>query len=217
MTSVPLESLVEQLELAEQLWAGRAGMQMPQDLPGRFGRVIRAIDHVLQAVGAEAVVAGGWAVWHHGYVERVTRDVDIVLAAAAVDEFRRAAALSGFELLPEQPGRWPKMIHKETGTRVDILPEGARPGTAHRPAPTTVPHPAKMGAEGTTLRYIDVDHLFELKLAAGRTQDIADLEHLVRDKPERLGAIRQYLAGVHPQYVAAFDELVSRSQQEDDR
>jgi hypothetical protein len=192
-------------------------MHTPQDLPGRFGRVIRAIDQVLQAVGMEAVVAGGWAVWHHGYVERVTRDVDIVLGASGVDEFRRVASVSGFELEPDRPGRWPKLLHKETGIRVDILPEGARPGTARRTAPTTIPHPTKMGAVGSTVRYVDLEHLFELKLAAGRTQDIADLEHLARDNPHHLDSIRKHLLSVHPDYVLAFDDLVARSQQDTER
>jgi predicted nucleotidyltransferase len=209
--------LAEQLELAEQLWAGRYCMDTPQDLPGRFGRVVRAIDHVLQSVGVEAVVAGGWAVWHHGYVERVTRDVDIVLGASSIDEFRRVASVSGFDLEPDKPGRWPKLRHKETGIRVDILPEGARPGTDRRPAPTTIPHPSKMGAVGSNIRYVNLEHLFELKLAAGRTQDIADLEHLARDNLDRLDSIRKHLISVHPDYLHAFDDLVARSQLDTER
>src|SRR5262249_33636712 len=79
--TVSLESLTEHLELADALLAGRARMFEPQDLPGRYGRVIRAVDHVLRAVGCEAVLGGDWAVWRHGFHGRVTQDVDIVLAA----------------------------------------------------------------------------------------------------------------------------------------
>src|SRR5689334_3950136 len=104
MAPTSLEFLTERLELADQLLAGRDAMQEPQDLPGRYGRVVRAIDRVLQATNIEAVVGGGWAVWHHGYIGRATQDIDIALPADRIDEFRQVAAVSGFDLLPTKPG-----------------------------------------------------------------------------------------------------------------
>src|SRR5213078_1871754 len=126
----------------------------------------------------------GWAVWHHGFVGRVTQDVDIVLPADRIDEFLRVAADSGFEVLPQPAGRWPKVLHKDTGVKVDILPEGARPGTASRPAPTTIPAPGAMGAAGWRLHYITLESLVELKLAAGRAKDAADVVELLRVNPD---------------------------------
>ena len=41
------EILTHQLQLADTLLAGRDRMLEPQDLPGRYGRVVRAIDQVL--------------------------------------------------------------------------------------------------------------------------------------------------------------------------
>ncbi len=124
--------LAEQLSLADVLRLERGHMLEPQDLPGRYGRVVRAIDQVLTAIDGESVVGGGWAVWRHGYVNRVTQDVDIVISQSSLAEFLRAAGVSGFEVLPQNPGRWPKLIHKETSVQVDILPEGKRP--AYRPS-----------------------------------------------------------------------------------
>src|SRR5712692_4248163 len=115
MAAVTLEFLTEQLELADQLLAGRETMLEPQDLPGRYGRVVKAVDHLLEAIGSEAVLAGGWAVWRHGFVGRVTQDLDIVLPANHLDEFLKAATVSGFVRMPQPPGRWPKVQHKETG------------------------------------------------------------------------------------------------------
>src|SRR4029077_8431138 len=108
------------------LLQARGTMFTPQDLPGRYGRVVKAIDHLLEVLKCEAVVAGGWAVWRHGYFGRMTQDIDIALAKDQVDAFLHAAAVSGFEVLPQQAGRWPKLNHKETGVQVAILPEGAR-------------------------------------------------------------------------------------------
>src|SRR5205809_6886600 len=94
--AVTLEFLTKQLELADQLLAGREAMLEPQDLPGRYGRVVKAIDRVLQAAGIPAVLAGGWAVWRHGFVGRITQDVDVVLPATAVEDLLRVAVLAGF-------------------------------------------------------------------------------------------------------------------------
>lgn len=216
MGGTTLEFLTEMVELNEQLLAGRDSMLEPQDLPGRYGRVIRALDHLIQAMGCESVLAGGWAVWRHGFTARVTQDVDIVLAADRVDEFLRVAAVSGFEVLPRRPGRWPKLRHEETGVKVDILPEGAQPGTPDEPAPTTIPHPAKMGGKGGRISYVFLPSLIELKLAAGRLRDQNDVLELIRTNPMLLDSIRQHLATVHPCYVSAFDRLVEQARKQRD-
>jgi hypothetical protein len=214
MNAVTLETLTERLQLADELLARRAEMLDPQDLPGRYGRVVKAVDHLLQATGCAAVLGGGWAVWRHGYIGRVTQDLDIALPADHIDAFLRAASVSGFDVLTVPPGRWPKVLHKDTGIQVDILPEGARPGTANNPAPTTIPHPSHMGARGTVLRYIDLPSLIDLKIAAGRARDESDVVELVRAYAEQVEALRQHLAGVHPAYVTAFDRLVERAREQ---
>jgi hypothetical protein len=207
---IAAEPLWQQLQLSDALLAGRTRMLEPQDLPARYGRVIRALDQVIAACNCEAVVGGGWAVWRYGYVGRVTQDVDVVLPAGRLEDFQRAAAMSGFDVLATQPGRWPKLQHRETGIQVDILPEGGRPGTAARPAPTTITHPATMGAVRGSLRYMSLPTLVELKLAAGRLRGEADVIELARENADRLDEIRAHLAGVHPQYAARFDELAAQ-------
>jgi hypothetical protein len=216
MPPVSLESLTEQLQLADQLLAGRERMFEPQDLPGRYGRVVTALDYLLQALNSESVLAGDWAVWRHGFTGRITQNVDIVLAAGRVDEFMRAASVSGFEILPQPPGRGPKLRHKDTNVTVDILPEGARPGTDAKPAPTTIPSPSHLGAVAGRLIYLPLANLIELKLAAGRARDEADVVELIRVNPDRTADIRRHLTGMHADYVRAFDSLVERAQQQRD-
>jgi hypothetical protein len=212
-----LKTLVEQLEVGETLRLGRSHMLEPQDLPSRYGRVVKAVDRLLQAMNCEAVVAGGWAVWRHGYVGRLTQDVDIVVPADRLDELLRVAAVWGFEVMPVAPGRWPKLVHKETGVTVDLLPEGQRPGTTSRPAPTTLPAPAAIGASGPILKYITFPALVELKLAAGRTRDQNDIIELIRANPDQLQTIRAHLAKVHPDYALSFDRLCQSARDEEDR
>jgi hypothetical protein len=157
------------------------------------------------------------AVWHHGYFARMTQDIDIALAQGRVDAFLQAAALSGFEVLPRPRGRWPKLRHKETGVQVDILPEGERPGTPNKLAPTTIPNPSVMGASGFLLRYIHLPALVELKLAAGRGRDESDIIELMRANPESAATVRVHLASVHNQYVETFDRLLERAREQVDQ
>jgi len=216
MADITSEFLAAELEVAERLRAGRSKMLEPQDLPGRYGRVIRAIDRLLERVNCGAVVAGGWAVWRHGYLGRVTQDVDIVIPADRIDELLRVAAVSGFTVLPARAGIWPKLLHKESGINVDILPEGAIPGTSSKPAPTPIPHPARLGAEGSHLTYIHLCGLIELKLAAGRTRDESDVIELIRANANQIDTLREHLRGVHDHYGAYFDSLVTRAIEETD-
>jgi hypothetical protein len=217
MRSVSFEFLTEQLDLGEELRIRRHSMFTPQDLPGRYGRVVKAIDHLLSVLGCEAVVAGGWAVWHHGFVGRLTQDIDIVLPRDRIVDFLQLASLSGFEILPRPEGRWPKIRHKDTDIAVDVLPEGGRPGTASQPAPTTIGHPATLGAAGPALRYISLPALIELKLAAGRPRDEGDVAELVRANFDRVNEIHNHLTAIHADYVQEFDQLVKRAQEQEDQ
>jgi hypothetical protein len=179
--------------------------------------VVKAIDHLLGALQCEAVVAGGWAVWHYGYFARMTQDIDIALAKERVDAFLQGAAVSGFEVIAQPAGRWPKLCHNETGVHVDILPEGERPGTPGKLAPTTIPNPSALGGSGFLLRYIHLPALVELKLAAGRARDESDIIELMRANPESAATVREHLAGVHSQYAEAFDRLLERAREQVDR
>jgi hypothetical protein len=147
----------------------------------------------------------------------VTQDIDIVVPADLVDELLRAAALSGFAVVPRGAGLWPRLQHKESDIQVDLLPEGATPGTPSQPAPAKIPHPSRLGGRVGLLKYIDLPALVELKLGAGRVRDDSDVVELILANPDQLDAIRQHLAGVHKSYVTRFDELRARAQGQTDR
>ena len=192
-------------------------MLSPQDLPGRYGRVVKAVDHLLDIMQCPSVLAGGWAVWRHGFVGRVTQDIDIVLPADRIDEFARLASVSGFEVLAQPAGRWPKALHRETSIEVDILPEGARPGTADKLAPTPIRHPLAMGGKGAALVYASLPALVELKIAAGRIGDEHDVVELIHANRDQVDVIRQHLGTIHEDYVRDFDALVKRANVQQDR
>lgn len=211
-----LEFITEQVLLSEELRAGRETMLDPEDLPGKYGRVVREVNEILQLIKCEAVVAGGWAAWYRGYVDRVAQNVEIVLPANRIEEFRQIAAISGFELVPSADGRWPLLIHKATSVKLHILLEGARPYTSSRQAPTTIPTPRAMGAQGWRLRYMSLTSLIELKLATGWHRDLVDVMALAIANRSRLEEIRNHLANVLPDYAAQFEQLVKEAEEQAD-
>ena len=56
--------------------------------------------------------------------------------------------------------------------------------------------------------------LIELKLAAGRTQDHADVIKLIQANPDQIAKIREHLAQIHADYLSEFDRLVQRAHEE---
>jgi hypothetical protein len=50
----------------------------------------------------------------------------------------------------------------------------------------------------------------ELKLAAGRLRDEADVLELARENRPQCDEVWQHLAAVHPQYAARFQELLQQ-------
>ena len=208
-------TLTEQLELADRLLRLESEKaKHPNELPGRYGRVVRDLERLFISIHAKAAVAGGWAVWHHGYVGRVTQDVDIVIPADCQAELLRIAPLCGFGVVEVRSGIWPKLIHFETKIDVDLMPEAGIPGTTSKPAPVAIRHPAQYGAVDDALVYISLAGLFELKLGAHRAKDIADLIELIKVKPSDMPQVLRELNQIHPAYATELQDLIVQAQQE---
>jgi hypothetical protein len=60
------------------------------------------------------------------------------------------------------------------------------------------------------LKYCALPSLIELKLAAGRLRDEADVVELARENGERIDEFRRHLQSVHPQYASRFEELLKQ-------
>jgi len=202
------------LETSEQLLLLEPARSQPSDLPSRFGRAVRDIERLLRATEVPAAVAGGWSVWHHGYVGRVTEDVDIVIPQCSEADLLDNAPRFGFDLVPVNPGSWPKLEHRETGIRVDLMPEGRYPGIPSRLAPVPIGHPLRYVAGHDKLDFISLAGLFELKLGAKRAKDIADLIELIKVNQSKLSIIRVHLQSASPAYAAEFDALIVQANEE---
>jgi hypothetical protein len=197
-----LEALDECIHMVQSFGGSGSGT-------GPHGRVLRDAEHVLKAIKAKAAIVGGLAVIHHGYA-RYTRDVEIVLPAAAVAEFLRIAPGRGFRVGRKDKYGWHKLVHKETGMDLHLVPEG-KPGKAARSA---IPGPRELGVRSGTLGFPTLPRLIELKLLAGRLKDHADIVELLKENWSERSRIRTHLTQVHAGFVAQFDRLASQAASE---
>jgi hypothetical protein len=154
---------------------------------------LEAVVRALDAAGVPFIVVGGLAVVAHGY-GRQTQDLDIVIRLEPESVRNAFAALATLGYRPRVPvtaegfadaaqrARWiaekgmtvlnfQSDLHRETP--VDIfVSEPFDFEAEHRLALT------EEIATGVPMRFLRLDTLLQLKSAAGRTQDLADVAEL---------------------------------------
>ena len=129
----------------------------------------------LEKAGIPYVIVGGMAVVAHHY-ERSTNDVDLLVTPDGLVEFRKRFVPKNYDLVP---GRSRQFVDKTNQVKVDILVTGGIPGRGH-PTPIRFPDPNSVGQVIEDKRVVNLTTLIEMKLAARRPQDIADVEKLIR-------------------------------------
>jgi hypothetical protein len=121
------------------------------------------------------VIVGGMAVNAYRY-ERMTKDVDVLLTPKGFDQFK-------VRFVPKfyQPamGMGRRFIDRKSQRSVDILLTGLFPGTG-KPGPIAFPDPQEVAQEYRSVQYINLVNLIQLKLAARRHRDFADVVELIR-------------------------------------
>lgn len=134
----------------------------------------------LDALGVPYAIAGGMALFAHGY-RRFTEDVDVLVRAGDVGRIREemeglgyVAAFVGARSLRDASSR----------VRIEFLVTGGFPGDG-KPKPVSFPDPESAGVEIGGIRFLGLKELVELKLASGMTaahrlKDLADVMELIR-------------------------------------
>ena len=152
----------------------------------------------LTSSGTRFVVVGGVAVVLHGH-PRFTADLDVALDLSADDPLRAVEAMTSVGLVPLMPvdardfadpairARWVKTQHlvvfsladpDDPFRRVDIFAEDPIPFEDLWARALEV----QLGT--VSVRVAALDDLITMKRAAGRTQDLADVEALERIKAQ---------------------------------
>ena len=120
-------------------------------------------------------IVGGMAVNAHRH-GRTTDDVDVLLTQEGFAKFRSLFVPKTYAKLPKRPKRF---LDPANGVTFDILVTGLFPGTG-KPGPIAYPDPAVVSEIIETIRVVDLPTLVQLKLAARRHQDFADVVNLIR-------------------------------------
>lgn len=196
--TIPYE---QQLD-ADFEWALREG-SMHFDENNAVHKTLRRVTKRLEELGVPYAVAGGMALFFHGY-RRFTEDVDILVSRDSLKVIHEN--LEGLGYLP--PFRGSKNLRDtEFGVKIEFLVSGDYPGDG-KPKPVSFPDPAEAGTEIHGIRFLSLEKLIELKLASGLTnprrgQDLVDVQNLI----EHLQLPEDFALRLNPFVQNKFREL----------
>lgn len=146
------------------------------DLQVEFSRII----HALEAAGLSYAVCGGLAVAIHG-APRATKDIDLLVLEDELEAILQTLEPLGFRF-KARPMTFPDGMRIQRVSRiqgrdlltVDLLLVGAETQSAWD---SRLPVDTEQG----TIQVISREALIELKVWAGRPQDLADVDKLTND------------------------------------
>src|SRR5438552_741865 len=118
-------------------WALREG-SMHFEEESAVHRTLKRITRRLDQLGIPYAIAGGMAMFFHGY-RRFTDDVDILVTAEGLKEIHRQ--LDGLGYLPPFTGS-KHLRDTDSGVRVEFLTTGDYPGDG-KPKPVAFPDPGE--------------------------------------------------------------------------
>jgi hypothetical protein len=152
-------------------------------------------------------VVGGMAVFAHKY-RRTTADVDVLLTPEGFAAFRARFVAKNYR--PTE-GRSRRFVDKVNLIDIDFLVTGLYPGRGE-PGPIAFPEPAAVAQEIENVQVINLKTLVELKLAARRHQDFADVVNLIdfNDLDE------SFAEQLHPTVRRDYVECLEEKRREDE-
>lgn len=171
---IPYEQLLDR----DPRWALQEG-GMHFEKESAVHKALRKVTKRLAELGIPYAVAGGMALFVHGY-RRFTEDVDILVTPEGLREIHRQ--LEGLGYVPPFAGS-KHLRDAEHGVKVEFLVAGQFPGDG-KPKPVAFPDPAAASVEIDGIRFLPLPKLVELKLASGmtnpgRAKDLVDVQELI--------------------------------------
>lgn len=157
---------------------------------GAVQETLRAITQKLDELGIPYAVAGGLALFAHGY-RRFTEDVDILVTQEGLATIHEK--LEGLGYISPFPAS-KSLRDASTKVKIEFLVTGGYPGDG-KPKPVAFPNPASASVELDGIRFLNLSTLINLKLASGMTaphriRDLSDVLELIKalSLPEGLAA-----------------------------
>jgi hypothetical protein len=170
-------------------------------------QTMRRLTERLQQAGIPYAVMGGMAVNAHG-ARRTTQDLDVLLTAEGLQQFRQRFVGSAYD---QGPKRSRHFIDRDNGVGIDVLVTGHYPGRGG-PGPFAFPDPTEASEEINQVRVVTLPQLVQLKLAARRYYDFGDVVFLIRvhDLDE------SFADKLHPSVRQDYIECLEEKRREDE-
>jgi hypothetical protein len=169
-------------------------------------KTLRRIVKRLERAGIAYAVVGGMAANAHNY-RRTTADVDVLLTADGLAEFRKRFVSKNY-LAKE--GRSRRFTDRVNDIGVDFLVTGGFPGSGE-PGPIAYPDPNAVGEVIGKVRVVNLVTLVELKLAARRHRDFGDVVELIRFN----NLDESFAERLHPSVRRDYIECLEEKRRED--
>jgi hypothetical protein len=170
-------------------------------------KTMRRLVRRLTKAGISYAIMGGMAVNAHRH-ERTTRDVDVLLTPTGFDEFRRLFVPKDYE---NTEGRARRFVDKSNQRTVDFLLTGHFPGRGS-PGPFSFPDPKDVTETINKIEVVNLVNLVQLKLAARRHQDFADVVNLIKYN----NLDESFLDQLHPSVRHDYIECLEEKRREDE-
>jgi hypothetical protein len=170
-------------------------------------KTMRRLVKKLEKASIPYAVMGGMAVNAHGH-RRTTDDLDVLLTAEGFARFRAKFVPKNYGTVPKRSRRF---IDQTNEVTVDILVTGLFPGSG-RPGPVAFPDPTEVSETVDEIKVIDLATLIQLKLAARRYQDFADVANLIRAKD----LDESFQDHLHPSLRRDYIECLEEKRREDE-
>jgi hypothetical protein len=165
-------------------------------------KALRRIAKKLDKAGIPYAVVGGMAVVAHRH-RRTTDDLDILLTPEGFAEFRRLYVPKDYKPHARLPRRFTDRANDIT---VDVLVTGLFPGSG-KPGPISYPNPSDVAQTLEKIRVVDLTTLIQMKLAARRYQDFADVVSLIRANRLDDSFTQRLHPSIRSDYIECLDEM----------
>jgi hypothetical protein len=170
-------------------------------------KAMRRLVKKLEKANIAHAVMGGMAVYVHGY-RRYTDDVDVLVTPEGLEAFRSQFVPKFYEPVE---GKKRRFVDRTNGVTVDLVVAGHFPGF-RKAGPITFPDPTTVRQQIDSIYFIDLTTLIQLKLAAFRPQDYADVVDLIRANQ----LDESFLTRLHPTLHQDFLEALAHVRREDE-
>lgn len=174
---------------------------------GAVHETLRRLTRRLEELGIPYALAGGMALFAHGY-QRFTDDIDLLVTRESLQRIHQKLDGLGY-VRPFEKSK--NLRDAESKVKIEFLLTGDYPGDG-KPKPVAFPDPKDAVQIIEGMHVLSLPKLVELKLASGmtavgRAKDIADVQELIKllKLPRDLSSSLNEF--VRPTFVELWDQL----------